>query len=260
VSQPTPQDPESRRFQPVSYELAPEFSAGPAAPQDPPVPAYPPPGHPQPATGGHHPTGYPPADVPYAGAPTAPRKRGKGWIIALSVVGIVLLGCCGTGAAIVAPFVGEYPATVDAPAHLAGMDKLRNPQSELFSAQMAKQLKRDTSADTAVAGQYATPGDPPNTVVVVAATGLIFSPGKEVASAFHGMEDGGLVVTDQRAYDAGRLGGVVRCGLSSNHGDALSVCVWGDHGSVGLALFQGREVAESARLFVRIREEMVKRG
>jgi hypothetical protein len=34
------------------------------------------------------------------------------------------------------------------------------------------------------------------------------------------------------------------------------MCVWGDHGSIGLVLFFGREATESATLFVQIREQV----
>lgn len=262
MSQPNPDDPENRPFQPASYDLAPEFSVPPAQPPvgPPPSPAgYPPPTYP--------PAGYPqqpayPGPIPYAGAPMpAPRKRNRGWLIALSVVAVVLLACCGVGAVIIAPYVGQYPSSIDAPSHLAGLDRVQNPQIDQLGGQLTDQLKKkNVRLGNAVAGLYSAQGAEAQPVLVVGATGLVFSPSKEVDSAFQGMADSGLQVSARTDYDAGRLGGTVRCATSSIARFDLSVCVWGDHGSVGMGIFYNRPVTESAALFLKIREEMLKRG
>jgi hypothetical protein len=252
VSQPNPEDRETGQFQPASYDLAPEYSVPPTQPpagSPPPGYQYPPPPH------------YP-GPIPYAGAPMPPpRKRRRGWLIALSVVAVVLLGCCGIGAAIIAPYVGQYPSTIDAPSQLAGLDRVQNAQTDQLGNQLSEQLKRkNTRLENAVAGLYAAQGDEARPVLVVGATGLVFSPGKEVDNAFQGMVDSGLQISARTEYAAGRLGGTVRCATSAVSRFSLSVCVWGDHGSVGMGIFYSRPIAESASLFLRIREEMVKRG
>jgi hypothetical protein len=283
VSQPNPEDRETGQFQPASYDLAPEYSvpptqppAGPPPPPPPPQPTPPPAGYPPPS---YPPPGYPPqyppqpsypGPIPYAGDPypgaagapgAAPPKRRKGWIIAFSVIAVVLLGCCGVGAAIVAPYVGQYPATIDAPSRLAGLDRIQNAQIDQLGSQLSVQLKRkNTRLENAVAGLYAAQGAETQPVLVVGATGLVFSPGKEVDNAFQGMVDSGLQVSARTDYAAGRLGGTVGCATSAVARFSLSVCVWGDHGSVGMGIFYNRPIAESAALFLRIREEMVKRG
>jgi hypothetical protein len=259
VSQPNPDDPETRPFQPASYDLAPEFSVPPAQP-----PAGPPP---PPPPAGYPPPGYPrqppyPGPIPYAGAPVSPpRKRRRGWLIALLVVGVVLLACCGVGAVIIAPYVGQYPASIDAPSRLAGLDRVQNAQIDQLGSQLTDQLKKKNARlENAVAGLYAARGAETQPVLVVGATGLVFSPSKEVDNAFQGMADSGLAVSARTDYDAGRLGGTVRCATSSVARFNLSVCVWGDHGSVGMGIFYNRPVAESAALFLKIREEMLERG
>jgi hypothetical protein len=262
VSQPNPEDRETGQFQPASYDLAPEYSVPPTQPPAGPPPApplsagYPPPGYQYPP-----PPQYP-GPIPYAGAPMPPpRKRRRGWLIALSVVAVVLLGCCGVGAVIIAPYVGQYPSTIDAPAQLAGLDRIQNAQIDQLGSQLSDQLKRkNTRLENAVAGLYAAQGDETRPVLVVGATGLVFSPAKEVDDAFQGMQGSGLQVSARTEYAAGRLGGTVRCATSAVSRFNLSVCVWGDHGSVGMGIFYNRPIAESASLFLRIREEMVKRG
>jgi hypothetical protein len=280
VSQPNPEDPETRPFQPASYDLAPEFSVPPAQPSS--GPPDPPPVHPQgyqPQPGypqqpgypagyqqpgyqqpGYPPPGYPP-QYPMAGPPVAPRKRRRGWLIGLLVVGVVLLGCCGVGVAVAAPYVGQYPSTIDAPSQLAGMDKIQNSQIDQLGQQLTDQLKRkNVRLDKAVAGLYAAQDNEGQPVLVVGATGLVFSPSAEVDNAFEGMSSSGLPVSSKQNYDAGALGGTVRCAIGSVQKINLSVCVWGDHGSVGMGLFYNRPVADSAALFLKIREAMLKRG
>jgi hypothetical protein len=263
VSQPTPEDPENRPFQPASYDLAPEFSVPP--PQPPPAPPqYP--AHPvsgQPPAGGYPPPQpAPPGVIPYAGAPTAaPRKRRRGWLIGLSLVAVVLLGCCGIAAVVVAPYVGEYPSSIDAPSTLAGLDKIQDPQIDQLGDQLTQQLKqKNARLDNAVVGMYSANGDRGHAVLVLGATGLVFSPGREVDNAFQGMSESGLPVSDKKNYDAGALGGAVKCGSGSVQRIDLTVCAWGDHGSVGMGIFYNRPASESATLFLRIREEMLKRG
>jgi hypothetical protein len=270
VSQPNPEDRETGQFQPASYDLAPEYSVPPTQPPAGSPPPAPPPVQPPapPPPAGYPPPGYQyppppqyPGPIPYAGAPMQPRKRGRGWLIALSVVAVVLLGCCGIGAAIIAPYIGQYPSTIDAPSQLAGLNRIQNAQIDQLGSQLSEQLKRkNTRLENAVAGLYAARGDETRPVLVVGATGLVFSPGKEVDNAFQGMVDSGLQVSARTEYAAGRLGGTVRCATSAVSRFSLSVCVWGDHGSVGMGIFYNRPIAESASLFLRIREEMVKRG
>ncbi len=262
MSQPNPEDRETGQFQPASYDLAPEYSVPPTQPPaGPPPPPPPPAGYPPPGYQYPPPPQYP-GPIPYAGAPMPPpRKRRRGWLIALSVVAVVLLGCCGVGAVIIAPYVGQYPSTIDAPNQLAGLDRIQNPQIDQLGSQLSDQLKRkNTRLENAVAGLYAAQGDETRPVLVVGATGLVFSPAKEVDDAFQGMQGSGLQVSARTEYAAGRLGGTVRCATSAVSRFSLSVCVWGDHGSVGMGIFYNRPISESASLFLRIREEMVKRG
>ena len=180
-------------------------------------------------------------------------------MIALVVVGVVLLGCCGIGAAIVAPIFGQYAATVDTPATLAGLTKQQNSEIDKLGEQLGQDLKNNAKVDKAVAGLYAEGSDETKLVLVVGASALLFSPDKEVENAFKAMTDSGLPVSNIAEVDAGDLGGTVKCGTGTVSGVALSVCAWGDHGSIGMGIFYDRPVAESSALFEKIRTGMLKR-
>jgi hypothetical protein len=280
-----PRQPDDRTAQPESYDLAPEYSA-PPAPQYPPPPAsgYPPPayqpGYPQPASEQpayqpgypqqpgqpqYPPAGYPqpgftPGGQPYPAGGIPPKKKHTGLVIGLIVVGVVLLGCCGVGAVFGAPILHEYPAKVTAPDNLAGLAKQQNAQVDQLGDQLGQELKKTAKVDEAVAGLYAAQGDPNRLVLVVGASGFLLTPDKEIDNAFAGMSGSGLPVSSVSGYESGTLGGTVKCGSGTVSGLNLSVCAWGDHGSIGMGIFYGRAVTESAEMFLKIREGMVDRG
>jgi hypothetical protein len=239
VSYPDPgnnQDPPHPR----SYDLAPEFA------QPPPAPQYAPPV-------------YQPAPAAYLGPP-APKKKRRGWLIALSVAGVLAIGCCGVGLAVAAPILREYPATISVPPDLAGMAKQQNAETDRLGQSLGDELKKTANVDSAVAGLYAGAGDQQHPVLVLGASGLLLSPANEVDSAFKGMGTAGLSVSNVAPYDAGSLGGIVKCGSGKVPGTSLVVCAWGDHGSLGMAIFYNRPIAESADLFLKVREGMLSRG
>ena len=50
-------------------------------------------------------------------------------------------------------------------------------------------------------------------------------------------------------------------GRASDDGQPVVVCAWIDHGSIGLGIFYGgRDQADSAALFIAIRQEILYRG
>ncbi|MDT5038964.1 MAG: hypothetical protein QOE03_4149 [Micromonosporaceae bacterium] len=173
---------------------------------------------------------------------------------------MILLACCGGATVVAAPFLSQYPATVSVPASLAGLDKLQNARADALGQEVASQLKRKTSARSAVAGLYAAPHDERHLVLVIGVSGFLLYPAREVDAALTSMGNNGLAVSNIHGYNAGSRGGVVKCGTASILAVAISVCVWGDHGSVGLGIFYNRPVIDSLNLFGKIRRDMVKHG
>jgi hypothetical protein len=282
-------------YPPESYTTEPPYSGQPypgqpypgdsyAAQQQPAYdPGYPqqqayPPAQPY-STPGMHPgmqPGYPP-----------PQRRGRGGIIALVVGGVILLLLiCGIGSAVLltsnrdstknaestatptptstrqtspsptSAVKPEYPATIDLPKKLAGMDKLEDPQLNATANETALKIKNETNADTAIAGYYAPPGDLTRTVGLVGAAVRVGNPTAELDQAFKSA----LGVTSVRDVAAGSLGGVMKCGNTSSGGTALTVCGWADGGSLVLGIFLNRSLDDSAVLLRQIRSEILHRG
>jgi hypothetical protein len=226
--------------------------------------------HPPPPQGA--PGGYPRPDAVWPGATNLPpvnlppaRKRHVGLAIALSVVGTLIL-LCGVGGLLVArPILREYPATMTTPDQIAGLTKLTDPQLQRTADQMTAQFQADAKVDSSVVAFYAPAGDKTHLVMVGGGTKLNLRPGKDIDDALRGMGRGmGSALADIHAVPAGPLGGYVKCGSGTVHAAAVDMpvvgCVWADHGSLGMAFFFNRQVAESEKLFGQIREVVLQRG
>ena len=71
--------------------------------------------------------------------------------------------------------------------------------------------------------------------------------------SFSVVSDAQGAVTGLHQVPAGPLGGTMKCGTTKADGADMPVCGWADHGSLALAIFPGRSVDDSAKLFVDIR-------
>ncbi|MFI5916624.1 hypothetical protein [Dactylosporangium sp. NPDC051541] len=237
-------------------------------------PAYPapPPAYGQPPVG-QPPLGAPPAGQPPLGAlPVGyPPKKGKGLKITLGVIGGLFVVCA------VIACVAFYPIYRDAGAHVSapptlpgGLTKQDSAQSDALKSSMESDLRGSVdSVDEIETGVYGNKddADPTHLVILVAATGTFFSPGSQVDAAFKGFGSGqGLTnVSSPQEYDAGKLGGTLRCGsseysLGTGSSLQMTMCSWSDHGSVGIVLFMGRTVAEASAQIVPIREAVQTRS
>ncbi|MER7008292.1 hypothetical protein ABT297_35315 [Dactylosporangium sp. NPDC000555] len=193
--------------------------------------------------------------------PPPPPKKGKGLKITLGVLGGLFLVCAIAACALFYPFFAEGTSHVSAPATLPGnLTKQTSDSSKSLADSLESDLRKDISGIQEVAVGVYAPGDNDlqHTVVVAAATGSFLFPSSQVDDAFSGFTSSSSdSLGTPKSYDAGRLGGTVKCadGTSSSGAfDKFAMCVWADHGSVGLVLFFGRDAGESASLFIQIRE------
>jgi hypothetical protein len=316
AQQPRPSDePPSQPFQPMSYDLSPEYSTPPQQPPQPPpyypagpdpyaqqpyadqppypgapasgapypgqpasgvpypepssygAPAYGPPAQPgydpnfgpPPAYGA--PPGYPGAPgMPGLAPPPPPKKKRTGLKVTLGIVAAVIVVCGIASCAIGYPILSQQGATVSAPQELPG-NLVKDADDEMQSTidGLEKQLKSDLNADQVAAAFYKDTQDDTRPVLLVAATTLILQPEKELNSAFKGINSSDLQISNITKYDAGKLGGYLKCGGGKTSDIDVAACVWTDHGSAGIAFFFKRTVDDSAALFRQIRETVEKR-
>ncbi|MET7402241.1 hypothetical protein ABZS66_53050 [Dactylosporangium sp. NPDC005572] len=266
---PSPQDdePRSQPFQPMSYDLAPEFGT----PQPPPAdaPVYgPPPGYqqPPPPAPAYPPAAYqpyaPPPGPVYAApvpvVPPAPPKKGHALKVTLSIVSGIFLICAIAACVFLWPIVAEGGATVTTPASLpGGLQKQESAEMEQLVASMEADLRNDLdTVDQVVAGIYSD-ADPQNVVVIVAAAATIISPGSELDNAFKGFTSGAgnsVSMGSPTEYDAGKWGGTLKCATGQSSSIDMTLCAWADHGTLGIGVFINRSASESAALFRDIRD------
>jgi hypothetical protein len=118
----------------------------------------------------------------------------------------------------------------------------------------------NSRASSTVAGFYAPNGDKQHMVEVVAIAELFLSPGAEIGNAFREVPNDELTVSGVHEVSTGKQGGIVKCGSGEVKASGLLVpvamCVWADHGSMGLGIFFNRSVEESAPIFVTIRSQV----
>ncbi len=251
--------------QPPAYDQPPTYGQPPGYTQPPMYGQPPQPGYgPAPTTGFPASPGYPEAGAPPGQpgmivAPPPPRRH-TGLKITLGVLAVLLL-FCGIGAVLVAqPVLKEYPATLSAPDTIAGMPKLDDPAFQTLGVELSGQLEDSIDASSTLAAFYAPDGDRTRVVMLAGATKLMFNPGTQLDDAFKGFESTDLTVTDVSPVDAGSMGGSAKCGRGEAAGIGIGVCVWADHGSVGVVFAFNHDPGETADLMRKIRPEVLHRG
>ncbi|GGM28626.1 hypothetical protein ACFFX1_11275 [Dactylosporangium sucinum] len=272
---PPDDEPRSQPFQPMSYDLAPEFGTPPPPPADapaygpppgyqqppPPAPAYPPAAYQAPAPVGPPPVvppGYGPGPAypaPPPMVPSAPPKKASALKVTLSIVGGVFLVCAIAACVFLYPVFSEAGATVSAPATLpGGLQKQDSDTMQQLADSLESDLRNDLdTVDQVAAGIYAD-GNEQKPVILVAATSTILSPASELDKAFKGFSSGSDTIGSPTEYDAGKWGGKLRCAEGTSSEINMTVCAWADHGSLGVGVFVNRGAPESAALFRDIRD------
>ena len=95
------------------------------------------------------------------------------------------------------------------------------------------QLKAEVpNARDTVAAFYGDPAKK-DMVMLVAISGLLADPGKELDDTFTSMNTSGLPVKNIKTVEAGPLGGEAKCGDATAAGQPLGVCVWTDRAASG---------------------------
>jgi len=207
-----------------------------------PVPVhYPPPQYQQPM----YPHGRPP-------------KRRK-WPWVLLIMAMLCLGCCGGCAAWVQPYFQQYPASATVTATVTGLTVVNDPALTTE----ANRLRRE-SVETEQFGEgrftvvYGDAGDRQRRVVLFGATRFIQNSGKDLDAALDRLGPS-VALANRREVDPGAMRGEQRCGTGRFRNTAVAVCGWADHGSIGIALFTGRDVDASALLLHQIRSATIQR-
>jgi len=146
----------------------------------------------------------------------------------------------------------QKDASLTAPAQIGSLTLDESEDGKSTADYLQTALAAEIDLDKAIGAVYADPAK--NNVLFLGATGLIWSPEKDLDTAFGLISDNQGAVTDLHKVDPGKLGGTMKCGTTKSDDGDLAVCGWADHGSVALAMFPGHTTTDSAALLLKIRE------
>jgi hypothetical protein len=198
----------------------------------------------------------PESSGPYDGAdgdhrPGPPSRRR---LIGLAVAAAVGL----TGAAVLGGYgwrvAHQKDPVLDTPVQLAGLTRDESDRANGTVDYLRGALAADIELEETIGAAYSDPAAADRNVLLFGGTTLIWQPERDLDKLFELLSEDAGRITGVRDVAAGPLGGVMKCGTMAAEGAGeLAVCGWADHGSVVMALFKGRGVDESARLFREVR-------
>ncbi|MGC5017659.1 hypothetical protein [Micromonospora sp. DT47] len=265
------------------YPPAPTYGGYPPAPQG------------FPAGGPDATQAYPGFQSPPFGPPAPqPKKSRLPLILSLGLAGLLVLCLGGGGLAWVALSDAEDPAPVATggpapsggatppdtgtasaepteeeealgrvrlvtPKTLAGRAKSTDPELRRIADQAVRDMKSSVRNETGAVSAFYGSAAKRNLVMMAGASGPILLPEHELDEAIKGLS-ASLAVKKMTTVSPGPLGGVAKCGDGKASGIALGVCVWADHGSVGMIVMYFSSASKAKAEFVTIRRQIEKRA
>lgn len=195
-----------------------------------------------------------PAMEPETARPASRRRR----IVlgAALVVGLAGLGALGVGGWRI---LAQKDTSLNPPAKVAALTRDDSERARSTADYLRNGFAADIDLDKSFGTVYTDPADAKRAVLLFGGTTLLWQPERDLDSLFELMADETGKVTGLHKVDAGRLGGVMKCGTTSGDGGDFAVCGWADHGSVVMGIFPGRSVDDSAGLFRQLRESIQQR-
>jgi hypothetical protein len=170
---------------------------------------------------------------------------------------LLIAACCGCPAYYGKPMWDQYPATASLPAELAGLDLRDDAAGGVTSKKLeAKTRAAHPLVEHTFAGVYRESNG--KQVTVFGTTGFRFSPDKDVESEANRLTKD-YQLTDVQPVETHVRGEYERCGTGEADGTDVVVCTWADHGSLGTALFERRNLTDSIELLNTLRTNIVSR-
>jgi hypothetical protein len=202
--------------------------------------------------------------APPPGGPTDPvvvyveRPRRRRWPWIVGGLATLALLCCVAGIVIWTPISREYPAHLELGDAAAGFERVRDPEIDRVAAELVLEMFREYDVDDGLAAMLSDPAEPQRRVILLAATKLFFDPDKELDQAVRGVTDRPI----RNVTDYHHLGPNLQCAdTEDDQSQAVIVCAWVDHGSIGLGIFYGAWAMDDAAVTLRdLRGAVVRRG
>lgn len=175
---------------------------------------------------------------------------------ALLALGVATVGVFGTTAWHV---MREKNAALATPDQVAGLSRDDREAAASIADYLRNALAAKVDLSESIGAVYADPADTRRSIFIFGGTGLLWQPEENLDSGFDLLSDATGTVKGLHEVAPGELGGIAKCGSATDQDGDIAVCGWADHGSLVLAVFPGREVAESMALLRDIRQAMQSR-
>ncbi|MFD0517722.1 hypothetical protein [Paractinoplanes durhamensis] len=182
---------------------------------------------------------------------TAPRPRSKARMIVLSSLLVAAVGGAGVLGYTAWQISSQKDAQLATPDKIGSLTLDTSEDAKSTADYLQTALAAEVDLDKTVAAVYTEPGD--KNVLIFGGTTLIWTPEDDLDTAFNLISDNQGAVTDLHDVPAGDLGGTMKCGTTKSDSGELPVCGWADHGSLALAMFPNRTLADATPLFQQIR-------
>ncbi|GIM98122.1 hypothetical protein [Paractinoplanes toevensis] len=182
----------------------------------------------------------------------APRPRSKARMIVLSSLLVVAVGGAGVLGWTAWQISSQKDAKLTTPDTIGALTLDQSEDAKSTADYLQTALAAEVDLDKTVAAVYQDGGANKN-VLFFGGTTLFWTPEDDLDTAFNLISDNQGSVTGIHEVEAGDLGGTMKCGTTKSDSGELPVCGWADHGSLALAMFPNRTVAEAAPLLQQIR-------
>jgi hypothetical protein len=182
-------------------------------------------------------------------------------IVCGALAGVALLGSAVVYGPTVVRVSQQSDTTVSTPPQIGAFTLFSTDDATNTTDYVRDAVVTEVNLDKTVGAVYRDQNGPSEvrTVILVAGTGRIWKPARSLEGAFKAVAGGDAAgITGLRDVDAGDLGGVARCGEIDDKDGPMAVCGWADHGSVGVALFPGRQVADAEQALLTLRSGVEK--
>lgn len=192
-----------------------------------------------------------PGDEPAEGRPSR-LSRGRlivlGSLAALGLVGAAVLGTAGYRIS------SQKDATLETPEQVAGFRREDGEEARSTAEYLRTALSAEVDLDETVGAVYTDTAAAQRSVLFFGGTTLVWTPERDLDTAFELVSDDTGAVTGVRDVPAGDLGGTMKCGTTSTPDGDIAVCGWADHGSLALAMFPNRTPEDAAGVLLSIRD------
>jgi hypothetical protein len=185
-------------------------------------------------------------------APDPAKKRSHVRTIVLSALAAVALAGVGTLGYTAWKINSQKDAAITIPAAIGPLVLDDSEDGRSTAEYLQTALSAEVDLDSAVGAVYREPAG--RNVLFFGGTGLIWTPGSDLETAFGLISDAQGAVEGIHDVSAGKLGGAMKCGTTKSDDGDLTVCGWADHGSLALAMFPNRTEQEAATLLREIRQ------